>query len=42
METIIQLFERLQWWQRPLVEVLPFLLAALMHADGWAGAFSRA
>jgi len=30
METIIQLFERLHWWQRPLVAVLPLLLAALV------------
>ena len=30
MDTIFQLFERLQWWQRPLVAVLPFLLAALV------------
>jgi len=30
MDTIFQLFERLQWWQRPLVAVLPLLLAALV------------
>ncbi len=30
MDTIIQLFERQQWWQRPLVAVLPLLLAALV------------
>ena len=30
MEQIIQFFERMQWWQRPLVAALPILVAALV------------
>lgn len=30
MEQITHLFERLQWWQRPLVAALPVLVAALV------------
>jgi uncharacterized membrane protein len=30
MEPIFQFFDRLHWWQRPLVAVLPVLLATLV------------